>query len=79
MAAKTPIDDPEYWRNRAEETRAKAESFSHRDSKDRLLKIAEEYERWQAPDKPTSLARCVKQRVRKDIVRWQAKFFPHLL
>jgi hypothetical protein len=61
MATKSPIDDPEYWRNRAEETRAKAESFAHRDSKDRLPKIAEEYERlaqraskWQTQDKPTS-------------------------
>jgi len=40
-----------------EETRAKAESFSHRYSKDRLLKIADEYERlarhaerWQTPE-----------------------------
>ncbi len=42
---KNPIFDPEHWRERAEKTRAKAESFAYRQSKERLLKIAEEYDR----------------------------------
>jgi hypothetical protein len=42
---KNLIYDPDHWRERAEKTRAKAESFAHRQSKDRLLKIAEEYDR----------------------------------
>jgi hypothetical protein len=37
--------DPRYWRERAERTREKAEQFSMRSSRDRLLKIAEEYDR----------------------------------
>jgi hypothetical protein len=39
------LQDPSYWRERAEETRTKAESFSYRNSRERLLKIAEEYDR----------------------------------
>jgi hypothetical protein len=39
------VYDPDHWRDRAEKTRAKAESFAYRQSKDRLLKIAEEYDR----------------------------------
>ena len=45
MDMKNPIYDPDHWRDRAEKTRAKAESFAYRKSKDRLLKIAEEYDR----------------------------------
>jgi hypothetical protein len=37
--------DPRHWEERAAETRDKAERFSMRASRDRLLKIAEEYER----------------------------------
>jgi hypothetical protein len=37
--------DPGYWRERAERTRDKAEQFSMINSRDRLLKIAEEYDR----------------------------------
>jgi pyruvate-formate lyase len=37
--------DPQHWRERAEKTRDKAEQCSMRDSRDRLLKIAEEYDR----------------------------------
>jgi hypothetical protein len=37
--------DPRHWRERAEKTRDKAEQFGMRDSRDRLLKIAEEYDR----------------------------------
>jgi hypothetical protein len=37
--------DPRYWEDRAAKTREKAEQFSMQDSRNRLLKIAEEYER----------------------------------
>jgi hypothetical protein len=43
MNMKNFIYDPDHWRDRAEKTRMKAESSAQ--SKDRLLKIAEEYER----------------------------------
>jgi hypothetical protein len=39
------VFDPQHWRDRAERTREKAEQFSMTDSRDRLLKIAEEYDR----------------------------------
>ena len=45
MNMKNFIYDPDHWRDRAEKTRAKAESSAYRQSKDRLLKIAEEYDR----------------------------------
>jgi len=41
----TDVLDPRHWRERAERTRDKAEQFSMRLSRDRLLKIAEEYDR----------------------------------
>jgi hypothetical protein len=57
MDARSPLYNAKYWRDRAEETRAKAESVFRQDSKDRLLKIADEYERlalhaeqWQTPE-----------------------------
>jgi hypothetical protein len=37
--------DPRHWEERAARTRDKAEQFDMRDSRDRLLKIAEEYDR----------------------------------
>jgi hypothetical protein len=45
MHMKNFVYDPDHWRDRAEKTRVKAESFAYRQSKDRLLKIAEEYDR----------------------------------
>ncbi len=40
-----PVRDPRFWRERAEKTRAKAESFRIAEKeKERLLKIASEYE-----------------------------------
>ena len=40
-----PMKDPRFWRDRAEETRTRAESFRVAEAeKQRLLKIAEEYE-----------------------------------
>ncbi|MGY3505150.1 hypothetical protein ACVWYJ_005769 [Bradyrhizobium sp. USDA 4471] len=41
----TDVLDPRHWRERAERTRDKAEQFSMRQSRDRLLKIAQEYDR----------------------------------
>jgi hypothetical protein len=37
--------DPRHWQERAARTRDKAEQFGMRISRDRLLKIAEEYDR----------------------------------
>ena len=42
---KNLILESDYWLKRAEETRTKAKSFVYRQSKDHLLKNAEEYER----------------------------------
>ena len=43
---KSPMQDPNHWRERAEETRAKADGFLiSKAEKERLLKIAEEYDR----------------------------------
>jgi hypothetical protein len=57
MTMTPTLQDPGYWRDRAEETRAKAESLAYRNSRERLLKIAEEYDRlaiyaeqWQLQD-----------------------------
>ena len=41
-----PVGDPRFWRDRAEKTRIKAEGFrTATKEKQRLLKIAAEYER----------------------------------
>jgi hypothetical protein len=45
MATTADVLDPQHWRERAEKTRDKAAQFRMRDSRDRLLKIAEEYDR----------------------------------
>jgi hypothetical protein len=45
MPCMTDVLDPRHWRERAERTRDKAEQFSMRHSRERLLKIAEEYDR----------------------------------
>ena len=45
MTMTNTLQDASYWRDRAEETRTKAESFAYRNSRERLLKIAEEYDR----------------------------------
>lgn len=51
------VDDPRHWRDRAEETRAKAERCGCGESKQRMLRIANEYDR---------LADHVADRVRSD-------------
>lgn len=40
-----PIYDPQLWRSRALATRLKADSLSPGKPKDRLLKVAEEYDK----------------------------------
>ncbi|WP_141686868.1 hypothetical protein [Bradyrhizobium sp. LMTR 3] len=40
-----PVRDPEFWRKRAAQTRAKMGSRYDRDSRVDLLRIAEEYDR----------------------------------
>jgi len=39
------MQNPGYWRERAEETRAKADSFRYGATRKTLLKVAEEYDR----------------------------------
>jgi hypothetical protein len=63
MSQKSLLQDPNHWRERAEETRTYAESYAYRKSRDILLEIAEEYERlaeqteqWQSADQGYILA-----------------------
>jgi predicted Rossmann-fold nucleotide-binding protein len=42
--AKVPINDPKYWRERAEEARTVANEMTIPDAKRRTLRIAEDYE-----------------------------------
>ena len=44
---KSPMQDPRYWRERAEETRVKANQFNFIDENERrrFLRIAEEYDK----------------------------------
>jgi hypothetical protein len=44
-ATKDPIRDPNYWRERSEETRAKADAYFDPGTKAKLLKVAEEHDR----------------------------------
>ena len=39
------LNDPQHWRNRAEEARSVADQFSDPESKRTLLRITEDYER----------------------------------
>jgi hypothetical protein len=39
------LDDPQYWRDRAEEARARAEQIKDPDNKHIMLKIAEGHDR----------------------------------
>ncbi|KWV54661.1 hypothetical protein AS156_06690 [Bradyrhizobium macuxiense] len=45
MNLKSKLCDANHWRGRAEATRTKAESLAFGKSRDRLLKIAEEYDK----------------------------------
>jgi len=42
--AKVPINDPKYWRERAEEARTIADQLTDPDAKRRMLRIADDYE-----------------------------------
>jgi len=42
--AKVPINDPEHWRERAEEARTVADDMTDPDSKRKMLRIADDYE-----------------------------------
>ena len=44
MAHRSLLDNPQHWRDRAEETRSVADDMVHGETRSRLLKIAEEYE-----------------------------------
>ncbi|QOZ24165.1 hypothetical protein [Bradyrhizobium sp. CCBAU 51753] len=55
MNPKSKLYEPDHWRSRAEATRKKAEALAYGKSRDRLLKIAMEYDKlarraqdWQA-------------------------------
>ena len=45
MAEKIPVENPEYWRARAEENRRRSEQVRDKVTKALLLKIADTYER----------------------------------
>lgn len=45
MMTYRPIYDPHLWRRRAQATRIKADSLEPGKARDRLLKVAEEYEK----------------------------------
>ncbi|MBB4396619.1 hypothetical protein GGD66_002240 [Bradyrhizobium sp. CIR48] len=45
MNPKSKLHQPEHWRGRAEATRKKAEALADGKAKDRLLKIAVEYDK----------------------------------
>ena len=51
------LNNPRHWRDRAEETRAKADGWCSEETKQRLLRIAQEYDR---------LADLAAERVRQD-------------
>jgi hypothetical protein len=53
--AKTSINDPKHWRERAEEARAHAEQISDAEARKTMLQIAEDYEK---------LAKRAEQRLR---------------
>ena len=42
--AKVPINDPQHWRARAEETRTLSDQINDEKSKAAMLRIAEDYE-----------------------------------
>jgi hypothetical protein len=45
MNAKSPLHDPKLWQQRAEATRAKAQLLANEGVRQKLLRVAEEYER----------------------------------
>lgn len=51
------LNDPKHWRDRADETRAEAEECWREETRQRMLRIADEYER---------LADLAAERLRSD-------------
>jgi hypothetical protein len=45
MDAKNPIHDPKHWQKRADATRAKAQQLTDDGARQRLLRVADEYDR----------------------------------
>jgi hypothetical protein len=43
--AKVPINDPKHWRERAEEARTVADELTDPDSKRRMMRVADDYEK----------------------------------
>src|SRR5215472_2994227 len=62
--AKVPINDPKYWRERAEEARTVANEMTIPDAKRRTLRIADDYE---------ELARRAKRRLKQQQQQQQPK------
>ena len=52
---KVPINDPKHWRERAEEARTVADAITDPDSKRRMFRISDDYEK---------LAKRAEQRLR---------------
>jgi hypothetical protein len=44
MAYQSHLDDPEYWRDRAEQVRALADQVSNQTARDAILRIVADYE-----------------------------------
>ena len=44
MAHQSHLDDPEYWRDRAEQVHALADQVSNQKAKDEILRIVADYE-----------------------------------
>ena len=44
MAYQSHLDDPEYWRDRAEQVRALVDQVSNQKAKDEILRIVADYE-----------------------------------
>ncbi|QOZ33372.1 hypothetical protein [Bradyrhizobium sp. CCBAU 53421] len=57
------LNDPRHWRERAEETRTKAERMWDEESRQRMLRIAVEYDR--LADQAAERARADENLVRK--------------
>jgi hypothetical protein len=44
MAYQSHLDDPEYWRDRAEQVRALVDEVSNQKTKDEILRIVADYD-----------------------------------
>jgi hypothetical protein len=44
MAYQSHLDDPEYWRDRAEQVRALADEVSNQSARDAILRLVADYE-----------------------------------